>query len=422
MKDEGPRLPRVCLLVANTGAGHRSAAHSLAEALQDRAHVTILNLLDDYAPFPWNTVATAYGPWVNYTPWFWRLLYQFGASQDRIAFLERVNYRFVYRHVAPPLLAAEPDLVFTVHPLQITIPLRILRSAGCRTRFVTVVTDPVSPPLAWFRPDVDLCVVATPPAQEVAIASGLDPGKVRVLGLPVRQAFGAAAERAKPEARSRLGLDPHRPLVLLAGGGAGIGRLLEQAKAIAGQLAAHGVPAQLAIVSGRNEALRRRLNAQAWPVPVTVLGFVEEMADWLAAADVLFTKAGPGTLAEAACAGVPVIITGFVPGQETGNVMWFAQHRAGVYEPNPAKAAALVVGWLKPGNPTLGEMAVRTRAMAQPEASAQIVEAALELLDQQEKGIGAGKSTVYSRCAANLQESTRYLRGDAYDRRQHHLD
>lgn len=371
-------------MVANTGAGHRSAARSLAEALQGLAHVTMLNLLDDYAPFPWNTMSTAYGPWVNYTPWFWRLLYQFGASQDRITFLERVNYRFVYRYVAPPLLAAEPDLVFTVHPLQITIPLRILRSAGRRTLFVTVVTDPVSPPLAWFRPDVDLCVVATPPAQEVALASGLDPGKVRVLGLPVRRAFGAAAERPKPEARAGLGLQPDRPLILLAGGGVGIGRLLVQAKAIAGQLAADGVPAQLAIVSGRNEPLRRRLNAQAWPVPVIVLGFVEEMADWLAAADVLITKAGPGTLAEAACAGVPVIITGFVPGQETGNVAWFAQHHAGVYEPNPARAAALVAGWLKPGNPALGEMAKRTRALAQPEASAQIVEAALGLLGQQE--------------------------------------
>lgn len=371
-------------MVANTGAGHRSAARSLAEALRGLAHVTMLNLLDDYAPFPWNTMSTAYGPWVNYTPWFWRLLYQFGASQDRITFLERVNYRFVYRYVAPPLLAAEPDLVFTVHPLQITIPLRILRSAGRQTLFVTVVTDPVSPPLAWFRPDVDLCVVATPPAQEVALASGLDPGKVRVLGLPVRRAFGAAADRPKPEARARLGLHPHRPLVLLAGGGAGIGRLFVQAKAIAGQLAADGVPAQLAIVSGRNEPLRRRLNAQAWPIPVTVLGFVEEMADWLAAADVLITKAGPGTLAEAACVGVPVIIIGFVPGQETGNVAWFTQHRAGVYEPNPARAAALVAAWLKPGNPALGEMAMRTRAMAQPEASAQIVEAALGLLGQQE--------------------------------------
>jgi 1,2-diacylglycerol 3-beta-galactosyltransferase len=379
----GPSLPRVCLLVANTGAGHRSAARSLAEAFQGLAHVTTLDLLDDYAPFPWNAMSATYGPWVNYTPWFWRMLYRFGASRDRVAFLERVNYPFVYQYVAPPLLAAEPDLVLTVHPLQITIPLRILRSAGHRARFVTVVTDPVSPPLVWFCPDVDLCVVATPPAQDIAVASGLHPAKVRVLGLPVRHAFAAASKRTKPDARARLGLDPSRPLALLAGGGAGFGKLLAQAKAIEHRLAVDGVRAQLAIVCGRNETLRRHLNGQTWPIPTAVLGFVEEMADWMAATDVLVTKAGPGTLAEAACAGVPVIITGFIPGQETGNIAWYAQHRAGVYEPRPARVAALLAEWLKPDNPIIGEMAMRARATAQPEASALIVHAALELLKHQ---------------------------------------
>ena len=38
------------------------------------------------------------------------------------------------------------------------------------------------------------------------------------------------------------------------------------------------------------------------------------------AADVLVTKAGPGTIAEAAAVGLPVMVTSFLPGQEAGNV------------------------------------------------------------------------------------------------------
>ena len=76
--------------------------------------------------------------------------------------------------------------------------------------------------------------------------------------------------------------------------------------------------------------LERRLRAETWPIPVTVLGYVSNMAEWLAAADLLVTKAGHGALAEAACLGTPTLITGYIPGQESGNVTWAEDHDRGV--------------------------------------------------------------------------------------------
>ncbi len=376
-------LPRVVILTANAGGGHRSVARSLTEAFEGLAQVTHLYLMDDYAPFPWNTMSATYGPWVNHAPWLWLLVYRFGASRKRVHLTESATYPLVRRYITPPLLANWPDLVISVHPLQVNIPLRVLRSAGNRAPFVTVVTDPVTPPVAWFCPDVDLCIVATEPARAVALAAGMDPSKVQVIGLPVRRAFLTIAGQPKPAARQRLGLQPDLPLVLLSGGGAGIGKLLPTARAITEELAAHQTPAQLAIIAGRNELLLRQLRAASWPIPVTVLGFVEEMADWLAATDLLITKAGPTTLAEAACAGVPVIITSYVPGQELGNVTWVLQHNAGLYAPDIEQVARTVNEWLQPGNPQLAEMAARARAIAQPDAAADIVKAALRLLHAQ---------------------------------------
>jgi 1,2-diacylglycerol 3-beta-galactosyltransferase len=161
---------------------------------------------------------------------------------------------------------------------------------------------------------------------------------------------------------------------------AGIGKVLPTARAITQQLAGQRTPAQMAIIAGNNDALQRRLRSESWPIPVTVLGFVEDMAGWMAATDLLITKAGPTTLAEAACAGVPVLITGFIPGQETGNVTWTQEHHSGVFAPDIAQAAQLVSDWLKPGNPYLSEMATRAQSIAQPEAASQIVQAALDLL------------------------------------------
>lgn len=373
-------LPRVTILTADSGGGHRVAAQSLADALEARAYVSSLNLLDEYAPFPLNTLSGLYGPCVTHAPWLYRMIYRYASARERWVRMLRTAYPFVRRTVTAPLLAQEPDLIISVHPLQIDIPIWVLRAAGLSTPLVTVVTDPVTPPVAWFSPDSGLCIVATEPARQTALACGLAPEQVQVIGLPVRRAFLAARGRSKPAARAMIRLIEDRPLVLLTGGGAGIGRIRSMAHAIGERLAGHPARPQLAIVAGRNRRLQRRLQAEDWPLPVRVLGFVEDMADWLAAADLLITKAGPGTLAEAACLGVPALITGCIDGQETGNVSWVTQHGAGSYESHPAGIASLADELLQPGNPLLGQMGARARELSRPDAAADIVQAALRMV------------------------------------------
>jgi len=274
----------------------------------------------------------------------------------------------------------ETDLFISVHPLEIEAPLLLMQEQGRRVPFVTVVTDPVTAPLAWFCPDVDLCVVATEPAYRTGLSCGIDPSRLKLIGLPIRRAFGRMQGSDKRAVRDGLGLAPQQPLILISGGGAGIGRILPMAHAITRQLAERERNVQLAIIAGRNAELLRQLRRQKWPVPVTVLGFVENMAEWMAATDLLLTKAGPGMLAEAACLGVPVVITDFIPGQEVGNVSWVVKNGTGLYEHEIEGIAAVVGELLRPGNPTLQMMSQQAKAMARPNASDEIVEAALQLI------------------------------------------
>lgn len=381
METISTHLPKVTILMADSGGGHRAAAQSLTEALGDRARVTWLNLLDEHTPFPLNKVSDLYGPFVTHAPRLYHLLYRYGSTRSRMLLTQRAAYPFVHRAIAAPLLAQEADLVISVHPLQNDVPLRVLRSAGLHTPFVTVVTDPVTAPAAWFCPGVDLCIVATEPARETALACGLTARQVQVIGLPIRRAFLDAQGQLKPAVRARLGLAADRPLVLMSGGGAGIGRLHLIARATAERLANHPAQPQLAIITGHNQRLRQRLEAEQWPLPVQVLGYVNNMADWLAATDLLITKAGPGTLAEAACLGVPTIMTEYIPGQEAGNIAWAAQHGAGIYETQPAGIANLAAELLRPGSPTLSQMAANARDLGRPDAAAEIARVALSLIE-----------------------------------------
>lgn len=83
-------------------------------------------------------------------------------------------------------------------------------------------------------------------------------------------------------------------------------------------------------------------------VDVVGLGFVTNMAKYMVAADVLVTKAGPGTIAEAAAVGLPVMLTSFLPGQEEGNADFVVEKKFGALVPDydPMAIADEVCDWL----------------------------------------------------------------------------
>ena len=75
---------------------------------------------------------------------------------------------------------------------------------------------------------------------------------------------------------------------------------------------------------------------------MTVLGFVDNMPELMQAADAIVSKAGPGTITEALISGLPIFLTGYVPGQEEGNVKFVLQNHVGWYTPRPRRLVRAV--------------------------------------------------------------------------------
>mmetsp|Transcript_60987 Transcript_60987/g.71344 ORF Transcript_60987/g.71344 Transcript_60987/m.71344 type:complete len:580 (-) Transcript_60987:553-2292(-) len=109
-------------------------------------------------------------------------------------------------------------------------------------------------------------------------------------------------------------------------------------------------------------------------VEVIGLGFVTRMAEYMIAADVLVTKAGPGTIAEAASVSLPVMLTNFLPGQEEGNVDYVVDGGFGAYrsDADPVEVAEEVSLWLT-DDEKLTELSVAACAKGAPNAAAEIV-------------------------------------------------
>jgi len=90
------------------------------------------------------------------------------------------------------------------------------------------------------------------------------------------------------------------------------------------------------------------MSAKKGEVHVVGLGFVTKMAEYMVATDVLVSKAGPGTIAEAASLSLPVMLTSFLPGQEEGNVDFVVDGSFGSYisDADPIGVAEEVGDWL----------------------------------------------------------------------------
>jgi 1,2-diacylglycerol 3-beta-galactosyltransferase len=334
-----------------------------------------VDLFADHGPWPLNLIPRSYLPLVTHFRWLWRLLWWLGTRKSlwrltctgMLAWNRDRLWRFYLDHPA--------DLVVSVHPLLNHVPQKALRGLYPHVPFATVVTDLSTASPIWYNPDVDFLSASCAAVAAAAIVEGIPPCRVHLLGLPVAAGFSASPP-GQAQARSLLGL-PNLPTVLLMSGGEGMGPVEQVTQAVAAQLA--GLPAQLVVICGRNNVLRRRLSQQHWPIPVVLEGFVDNVADWMAAADCLITKAGPGTIAEAMALGLPVVLSGFIPGQETGNVRYVVDNGIGVYSEQPAEIARIVAAWLQPGNQALAAMSRRAQDLAQPQAALAIARGLGEL-------------------------------------------
>jgi len=364
------KLPaRILFLFSDTGGGHRSAAQAIIEALNqkfgDQIVSKMVDIFKEYAPPPLNRAPDWY-PWMVRIPQIWGISYHISDGYLRARLVNK-GYWFYIRKAIKSLFTQHPcDLIVSVHPLAIAPTIHTLGEN--RPRFVTVVTDLVSTHALWFHPQVDLCIVPTQEAKQRALIFNMKPEQVRVVGLPVAESF-CINHGDKTSLRRRLGLPLDFPVVLLVGGAQGMGPI----ESVARTIATSSLPITLVIITGRNIGLRKRLQSQEWQYPTLVYGFVEQMAEFMQAADILLTKAGPGTICEALNCGLPMIIYSHLPGQEDGNISYVVQKGAGIWAPQPEMIVNALRGWLD--NPDEYAKAVQAcRRIARPEAAGQIAD------------------------------------------------
>jgi 1,2-diacylglycerol 3-beta-galactosyltransferase len=361
------RLP-LLFLVADTGGGHRNAARAVGQALERMYPGRFSLALCDPLGGPGSARLAPCAPGrsgraTRLAPWLWGAAYHVCDSRAAMRVLHRALLRLADRPAAEAAAAHRPAAVVSFHPLtgSAAVAARDLGTPGAPV--VTVVTDLARMHAAWRYADADVIIAPRHPGRGGWVAAGL----------PVTREFWGDPLRGDERAilRRSLGLREEAFLVLVTGGGEGSGGIAARTAAILRRFP----DVDIVAICGRNQRLKRRLDRLAASAGcggrLTVTGFTRHMADWLRACDLVVTKAGPGTIAEATCCGAPLLLTSHLPGQETGNTEIVTRAGAGRRARSVRRLLAEVDGMRRDRERTHAMRAASAR-LGRPAAAADI--------------------------------------------------
>lgn len=366
-------MKRVLVLTGDAGLGHRSAANAVVAALQecypDRCTVEIVNPLEDEgAPALLRDGQTDYDRIVQEMPDLYELGYQASDGAVTGALIEAALTVMLYPVMRDLIRDWRPDAIVTTYPPYQASIGAVKTVEGLDLPLITVVTDLITVHRTWFSRAADLCVVPTDAAREAALEFGLSEDQVEVIGIPVSLDL-SKEQRSRREIRADLGWEQDLKTFLVVGGKRvshldGVLRVLNHA----------GLPLQLAVVGGGDEAAFRAYQEVEWHLPAQVYGFVDNMPTLMHAADAIVCKAGGLIVTEALACELPLLLVDVLPGQEEGNAAYVVQGGAGKRVSDPVGALETVYHWLDEGGALLSERAENARRLGRPHAAERIAE------------------------------------------------
>lgn len=373
-------MKKILIAYATAGIGHKKAAMAVKAALDEmaprNAQVTMIDALDyTNAFFKW-TYLKAYLLMVNKLPSFWGISYYLTNNRCLnivVSILRRFNNWLNSKKLAEYLIAEKYDVIISTHFFASEVISDLKKRGALNSRLVTIVTD-YRLHSWWVADRTDIYVVAGRDAKDDFAPWRVDPERIKVLGIPVEPVFSRTQDRAKilETAQFKDGVFT----ILVIGGGFGVGPIEDIIKVIGGVSS----PLQVTIVCGHNEELVKKIEAlkSGMRCRMNILGFVNNVYDYMEISDVLISKSGGITVTESLAKDLPVIVIAPIIGQETRNADFIVKHGAAVKLARVSDLKGLIED-LASSPEKCRRMKDSIRAIKRPSACYDVAKLAIEL-------------------------------------------
>jgi UDP-glucose 4-epimerase len=308
------RSPRVLILSADIGEGHDLPARIIKADLEEEVpgvEVEIANGLEAMGKLSATILRNGSKLTFRWMPWLFDVQYWLITKFAPARWLfHHLGYVFSGRGLLKVIEAYDPDVVISTYP-GVTAVLGMLReNRRLEIPVQSAITD-LAGLRYWAHPGVDLHYVTHPESIE-EVEKLVGPGTVEWVRPPISRDF--LMPRTRRDAREALGVPAHARIVLVSGGGWGIGDLQGAIRSALSE------DTLVVCITGRNDIAREKLERSfAEDDQVRILGFTEQMSDWMAAADAMIHATAGLTVLEAHIRGCPVVSYGFSAGHLRAN-------------------------------------------------------------------------------------------------------
>lgn len=377
--DRNEVFMKILILSCDTGEGHNAAGKAVKEAAELRGHSA--DMLDMFLLSGKRTSRAVGGAYVNlvkHIPRFFGFIYKIGlliSSSRRKSPVYHAN-ALMGRKLSAYLAAHSYDAIVTPHLYPAETMTWMKKKHLLSLPALAIGTDYTCIPF-WEETNLDYYVIPHEDLMDEYINRGVPEEKLLPYGIPVRQSFVRAVDRAT--ARMKCNLPQDVPIYLVMSGSMGFGKLA----VFSAELALHCRNGEhIIIICGNNEKIRKILTKEfRFNKQVHVLGYTEHVSLYMDACDVIFTKPGGLTSTEALVKNIPIVHTAPIPGCETANRNFFGARHLSV-------SSKFLVKQVQLGRQLMNDVRLREEMTAaqrinrKPEAAMRIIDKLEEVVKQ----------------------------------------
>lgn len=324
---------RIILMYISEISGHHSATLAIENAIKMRApdsEILNINAFNYTNPISEKIINRLYLGVIKATPRIWDYLYDNPKVVKKLEKIKQTIHKFNSPKLKKLFDNFKPDAVCCTQAFPCGMVADYKKVYNSSLPLVAVLTDYI-PHAFWVYDTINYYVV---PTDEVGLRlrqKGVAPDKVLSLGIPFDPKFNR--DKPKVEIMRNLGLKPLVATILIMGGGQGLGPI----KTIVKDLENVKTELQEIIVTGANKKLYKQLKKKIknYKKKILLFGYSDRINEFMSVADIIVTKPGGITTAEALSKKLPMIIVKPIPGQEANNTAYLMGKRAAIKVDDP---------------------------------------------------------------------------------------
>lgn len=328
---------KILVLYTSVGLGHKYIAENIGFHLKQAGYEVLLHDILKVQ----EGVMTGFGIWLHSfinrrLPFIWRWLY-FSEFVNTITIPFRVSLaKTNSENLLNIVNAFQPDAILSTQTTGSAATSALIQQKKFHGKFIIAFSD-YHLHKFWLYDEADIYLVNTQEQKDEMVSYQIPAKKIFVCGITLKPLVLVDSKAL----RAKLNIPANHKVIIFGSGSLGIGfepALLKQFLKDFVQLYSQ---ATVLVMCGKNEILKGDLDKLQLP-NVIPLGFYTNPSELYQIADLLITKPGGLTIAEALQAGTRIIITHTLPGQEEPNYDYLLSRGLIIAKPEPLTVQNLV--------------------------------------------------------------------------------